>query len=105
MNKINNWIADKLSALLICMPFFWLCLFLDIIAYIYKPPTNVYDMVVFLSQCVVQLLALPVLGITTDIATKKMIKLLDETHTIAMQSHDELHTKLDIIIQGLNKDS
>jgi hypothetical protein len=95
MNKLNNWIAEKLSIILISMIFFWFCVILDIAAFVTHPLTAVYDIVVFISQCVIQLLALPVLGITTDIATKKMMKLLQETHDIAMQSQKELHAKLD----------
>ena len=83
------------------MGFFWFCVLLDIIAYSSHPLHTPYDLVVFVSQCVIQLLALPVIGITTDIASNKMLKLLQETHDTVMQAQIEQHEKLDLIIAEL----
>jgi len=44
---------------------------------------------------------LPVIGITTDIASNKMLKLLQETHDTVMQAQIEQHEKLDLIIAEL----
>lgn len=92
MTRFNDWLAEKLGNGLSSMPFFYLCVALDAVELI--PVIQAHDVIVwvtYLSQSVIQLIALPILGAQQRINHKR---------------HEEHAKKLEAInttIKGLKK--
>ena len=84
MKNLNNWIALKLSSGLSTMAFFWFCFILDVIE---LPPVvashSVITYVSYLSQTVIQLLALPLLAVQQ--------KILNENHKVLVKHLKKIH--------------
>ena len=63
MRRFNNWLATYLGNALSSMPFFYICVLLDLVE---LPPViqagNIIIWCTYLSQTVIQLIALPILG-------------------------------------------
>lgn len=84
MNRFNNWLADFLGDhILSTMNFFWFCVILDLIE---LPPVikshSVITWCTYISQTVIQLVALPILAYQNR--TQK-------------HSNDELHAKMSLV--------
>lgn len=86
MKKFNEWLALKLGNGLSSMLFFYICLVLDLVE---LPPVIAAHSVIiwctYLSQSVIQLVALPILGVQQRIMTdhhemhsQKLDKILNE---------------------------
>ena len=99
--KINTYIADRLALILSSMGFFWICVFIDLVELVLQPPNSIQSWCNFLSQTLIQLLALPVLAFVSKIEGQKTENTLLETHDEAKAIHTETHTKLDFIISEL----
>jgi predicted ferric reductase len=67
----------------------------------YQLPKDIISWQNWLSQTFIQLVALSILAIVNKLESAKITKLLQETHDTVMSSHDELHSKLAIIISAL----
>lgn len=89
MKNFNAWLANKLGDGLSSMAFFWVCVVLDLIE---LPPIigshNVIAWCTYISQTVIQLLALPILGAQN--------KLQHDNHKEVMRHINKIHKKLDI---------
>ena len=111
LNNYNTKLATILSKILANMWFFWLCIVIDVIELVKQPPTDVQEWCNFLSQTVIQLLALSVLALCNDISTNKILKYLEDIWKwlklvlselkdlliLLKESHDEIkimHTEL-----------
>ena len=84
MKKIfDDWLAEKLGNVLSSMNFFYVCLILDGIE---LPPViaqhDIITWCVYLSQTVIQLIALPVLGAQQKLSHKKNKDLNDKIDRI-----------------------
>jgi hypothetical protein len=95
MKRINEWLAQYLGNKLSSMSFFWFCVLLDLVE---LPPLfkahSVVAWCTYVSQTVIQLLALPLLGAQNRLQNK----LHEETHRkLDAQefSHEQLHSKLE----------
>jgi hypothetical protein len=63
IKRFNCWLALRLGAMLSSMAFFYLCVLLDLIEL--GPVIAAHDVIIwvtYLSQSVIQLIALPILG-------------------------------------------
>jgi low affinity Fe/Cu permease len=78
-NKLNIYIALKLAQILSSMNFFWICLALIAIAIIIPAVAPECS---FIAQTVIQLLALPVLGLAQDIQSTRIEKKIDQEMAI-----------------------
>lgn len=89
MRKINNLLANFLGNCLSSMYFFYFCIVLDIVELgpIIKAHNTVL-WVTYLSQSVIQLIALPILGAQN--------KLQQENHQETMKHLKAVHTHLGI---------
>lgn len=72
LGRLNAAVALKVSGLLGSMWFFWFCVLLDTAALVFGNPQSWSSLtwVAFASQTVIQLLALPVLGVMANIQQK-----------------------------------
>lgn len=94
MNKFNDWLALKLSNGLSSMYFFYICVALDLAEL--KPvidARSTITWVTYISQAVIQLIALPVLGASQKLAADHTIHHLKEHID---KKHDILHKHLGI---------
>ena len=92
VKRINEWLAGKLANTLSSMTFFYICLLLDAVEL--PPVIGAHSIIVwctYISQTVIQLIALPILG-----AQQKMTHKHHEKHhaDIAL-----LHKKIDKILK------
>jgi hypothetical protein len=76
-------------------------LFLVTIPLRWQTPADLMGWMNWAVQTFFQGIALPILGVSQKIESKKQMALLQETHDISMKSHEELHSKLDLIIDHL----
>ena len=86
-NSFNEWIAIRANAVFATMGFFWFCLILTNIPLVF-PVTLPY--VQYISSGVLQLIALPLLGVGTILAAKSSDQLAKEQHQAILESHDEI---------------
>ena len=95
MNKFNEWLALKLGNVLSSMAFFYVCVILDMIELGPVIQANsVITWCTYLSQTVIQLIALPILGAQQKLSHKHMTK-MHENHKEIME-HLKTHKSLDI---------
>lgn len=79
MNKINEWLALKLGDVLSSIWFFYVCVGLDLVEL--GPviqANNVITWCTYLSQTVIQLIALPILGAQQKLSHKHMTKVHED---------------------------
>ncbi len=94
MKRFNNWLATTLGNGLSSMAFFYFCVVLDLVEL--GPVIRANDIITwctYLSQTVIQLIALPVLG--------AMQKISNDHHEKNHARHDEHASKLDLILKKL----
>lgn len=89
MKRFDTWLALKLGNGLSSMPFFYFCVILDIIE---LPPViqadNTITWVTYISQSVIQLIALPILAVQQ--------KIQHENHKEVMRHIGKIHDHLGI---------
>jgi len=100
-DAFNLWLAYKLSGCLCTMAMFYGIAFLVTIPLRWQTPEGMLGWSTWFVQAFFQGVALPVLGLVGKLSGDKLEKLVLETHDVAMESHDELHSKLDAIIEKL----
>ena len=89
MKKFNDWLANKLGNSLSSMYFFYICIVLDLIEL--KPVIDAHSVitwVTYLSQSVIQLIALPILGAQN--------KLQQDSHKETMRAVKKIHRHLGV---------
>lgn len=91
MKNFNEWLAQKLGNILSSVNFFYICVLLDLVE---LPPVYAAHSVItwctYLSQSVIQLIALPILGAQQSIAHKH--------HERHAKSNEDMHRKLDRLL-------
>lgn len=93
---LNNLIALYIGRILASMWFFWVCVILIVLA-VTCPSLNFYCM--FISSCVIQLLALPILAVLNNMSEKRILDLLCQIWSWQRESHDDIKK----ILEELNK--
>ena len=96
-DSLNLFLAEKQSVILASMYFWWLCAGIDITELILQRPQTPQEWCNFISQTVIQLLALPVLAFVSDIATGKILGYLKEIHTWQKETHDTVMAEMQIL--------
>lgn len=96
MKKLNDLIADKLSAAMATMTLFWLLLILDVAGAIFDPPQNVQAWLLWGVSILFQSVALPVLAFVSNKQAERTEKVLRETHDIAMAEMSMIKEELAI---------
>lgn len=76
IRNINTKVAEALSAAMTSMWMFWVCLAFLVVVFLFDPPKTAREWSNFLSSNGYQLLALPVLGISSAIVMGTVLKLL-----------------------------
>ena len=99
--SFNDWLACKLADWLCSMMVFWGIVFLVTIPLRWQTPVGVLGWSTWFVQAFFQGVALPVLGLVGKLSGDRVEKLVKETHDVSMDSHDELHCKLDRILELL----
>jgi len=101
--KFNEWLVNTLATSLSSISFVYICIIIDVTELLLQPPQTIQEWCTFLSQTVIQLVALPVLAFVSKLEGAKSERILRETHDEACEIHKETHSKLDQIINLLNK--
>jgi hypothetical protein len=87
--KLNDGIALRSNAIFATMGFFWFCLIFSLIPL--KWPATM-PFVQYASSGVLQLVALPLLGVGTVLAARSSDRLAKEQHDAVMETVADLHT-------------
>ncbi len=86
--KVNDGIAIRSNQIFATMGFFWFCLFFSLIPL--KWPSTI-AFVQYASSGVLQLVALPLLGVGTVLAARSSDKLAKEQHDAVIETVADLH--------------
>ena len=89
--KINDWIAIKANQIFATMGFFWFCLLLSLLP-LKWPSTMAF--VQYASSGVLQLIALPLLGVGTVLAARASDAVSKEQHDAVMEMVKEMREEL-----------
>jgi Zn-dependent membrane protease YugP len=92
---------DKLSDLLAMAWLFYILNIAAVIILVFQRPTDLLSWTLFFGTIYFQSVTLPVINNTAKRSGEKMMKVLQETHDTAMESHSELHSKLDLLIENM----
>lgn len=109
LHRINEWIAQRSNQIFASMGFFWFCLVFSLLP-LKWPSTMAF--VQYASSGVLQLVALPLIGVGTVLAARSSDALAKEQHQAAMDSvenlrqiaaeihemHQEIHAKVGGIV-------
>ena len=90
MKRLNDLIADKLSAAMATMTLFWLLLILDVAGAIVDHPRNVQAWLLWGVSILFQSVALPVLAFVSNKQAERTEKVLRETHDQVLSEFKEL---------------
>lgn len=101
VNKFNDWLMDKLSNGLAKAWLFYILNIAAVIILVFQRPTDLLSWTLFFGTIYFQSVTLPVINNTAKRSGEQMMQVLQETHDIEMESHDELHSKLGTIIEML----
>jgi hypothetical protein len=88
VSKLNDGIALRSNAVFATMGFFWFCLVFSLIPL--KWPASL-PFVQYASSGVLQLIALPLLGVGTVLAARASDRLAKEQHDAVMETVADLH--------------
>jgi len=88
LSKINDSIALRSNAIFATMGFFWFCLVFSLIPL--KWPATM-PFVQYASSGVLQLVALPLLGVGTVLAARASDRLAKEQHDAVMETVTDMH--------------
>jgi hypothetical protein len=89
ISKVNDEIALRSNAIFATMGFFWFCLVFALIPL--KWPATM-PFVQYASSGVLQLVALPLLGVGTVLAARASDRLAREQHDAVMETVTDMHT-------------
>ncbi|MDE2022447.1 MAG: hypothetical protein KGI71_06065 [Patescibacteria group bacterium] len=96
LRRFNNWFAVWLGNMLSSIAFFYVCVVLDAIEL--GPVIAAHDVIVwctYLSQTVIQLIALPILGV--------MQRIGNDNHATTHAHHERHAAKIDRLIKDLEE--
>jgi len=96
INKLNDQIAIRSNAIFATMGFFWFCLIFSLLPL--KWPAAM-PFVQYASSGVLQLIALPLLGVGTILAAKSSDQLAKEQHDAVLETVNDMHTLMQEIRQ------
>jgi hypothetical protein len=96
INKLNDQIAIRSNAIFATMGFFWFCLIFSLLP-LKWPDTMPF--VQYASSGVLQLIALPLLGVGTILAAKSSDQLAKEQHDAVLETVNNMHTLMQEIHQ------
>ena len=96
VSKINDAIAIRSNQIFATMGFFWFCLVFSLLPL--RWPAAM-PFVQYASSGVLQLIALPLLGVGTILAAKSSDKLAQEQHDAVMETVTNMHTLMTEIHQ------
>jgi hypothetical protein len=96
ISKLNDGIALRSNAIFATMGFFWFCLIFSLIPL--KWPASL-PFVQYASSGVLQLIALPLLGVGTILAAKSSDQLAKEQHDAVLETVNNMHTLMQEIHQ------
>lgn len=85
VSKLNQRIAEKMSAGLSTMWCLWIVLLLVLFPLIWNRPDTLYGWAQYLSTAVFQAVALPVLAFVSREETRKQMRILNETRNAEME--------------------
>ena len=104
LGKFNDATARVVARVLSSMWFFWFCVLLDTVELValIGQPFNAIAWVAFLSQTVIQLLALPVLAVMSDMQQRASDARAEADHRTLTALHTMNKTQLQIL-QALEK--
>ena len=93
MRDINNRMAILIAAWFCSMTCFYACCALLLVPVVYPPSM---ELVQFISSGVIQLIALPILGVSNAVSTMQIMKFLEEMHKVntALNDKFDLHLTL-----------
>jgi hypothetical protein len=91
ISRINDGIALRSNAIFATMGFFWFCLIFSLIPL--KWPATM-PFVQYASSGVLQLVALPLLGVGTVLAARSSDRLAKEQHDAVMETVTTLHAMM-----------
>ena len=93
-NRLNDWIAVRANQLFSTMVCFWVFLIFALLPLRWP---SAMPLVQFVSSGVLQLVALPLLGVGTVLAARASDRLSKEQHDATMDSHAKIHELLVIL--------
>jgi hypothetical protein len=96
VSKLNDAIALRSNQIFATMGFFWFCLIFSLLPL--RWPAAM-PFVQYASSGVLQLIALPLLGVGTILAAKSSDKLAQEQHDAVMETVTNMHTLMTEIHQ------
>jgi hypothetical protein len=96
VSALNDAIALRSNAIFATMGFFWFCLIFSLIPL--KWPGTM-QFVQYASSGVLQLIALPLLGVGTILAARSSDKLAKEQHDAVLETVNNMHTLMQEIHQ------
>jgi hypothetical protein len=96
VSALNDAIALRSNAIFATMGFFWFCLIFSLIPL--KWPATM-PFVQYASSGVLQLIALPLLGVGTILAARSSDKLAKEQHDAVLETVNNMHTLMQEIRQ------
>ena len=91
MKRFNEWLAEKLGNSLSSMTFFYFCVLIDLIEL--KPGIDANNVIIwcnYIAQTVIQLIALPILGV--------LQKITHAHHEKHHKNLTDIHSKLDRLL-------
>ena len=110
INRFNEWLSDKLSAISSSIWTFYIILILVVTSAILSPPTTFYLFVMLVVSIGYQGLALAPMAMVSDKAGKESQRVLNETHKevmaelkLARQENAELKQILKDLSEGMKK--
>ncbi|OYV36870.1 MAG: hypothetical protein B7Z80_14405 [Rhodospirillales bacterium 20-64-7] len=96
INKLNDQIAIRSNAIFATMGFFWFCLIFSLLPL--KWPATM-PFVQYASSGVLQLIALPLLGVGTILAAKSSDQLAKEQHDAVLETMSNMRILMEEIHQ------
>ena len=85
LNKLNDWIGEKISYWLSTMTMFYLICIMIVIPLFFQRPDNLVGWIQYVIAVFFQGAALPVLGYVSRQVGDKQEKLIEETHSMVMK--------------------
>ena len=97
--RLNNNVAFMLAAWFCSMACFYVCCGLIAVGFIWP---STMEAVQFISSGVIQLVALPILGVANTVSTLQIMRLLYEMHAVnlALNAKFDLHLNLQNITEN-----
>lgn len=94
LQKVNDWIGDKLALWLSTMRCFYLICALVLVPLLFQQPQGIVAWAQYIVQCIFQGVALPVLGYVARMVGASQERTLNETHDAVMEELDIVKEEL-----------